>query len=116
MKTTLAIDLTTIIPSSDADLEARAAFDALVRRAWIGDRRALGTLAIAFGSILLDEARAALGEDHEEAAADVVQDLYVTFLERRGRWPPHRGTTVPWVRVRLREISARYRKATCGRK
>jgi hypothetical protein len=116
MKTALAFDLTTIVPSSHADIEARAAFDTLVRRAWIGDRRALGTLVIAFGSTFLDEARAALGENDQEAAADVVQDLYVAFLERRGRWPPHKGTTVPWIRVRLREIAEAYRKSTPGRK
>jgi hypothetical protein len=106
MTTDLAFDLTTIVPTSHADTDARAAFDALVRRAWIGDRRALGTLVVTFGAIFLDEARAALGDDREGGAAEVVQDLYGAFLERRGRWPPLRGTTVPWIRIRLREIAA----------
>ena len=39
MTTELAFDLTTIVPTSHADTDARAAFDALVRPAWIGDRR-----------------------------------------------------------------------------
>jgi DNA-directed RNA polymerase specialized sigma24 family protein len=105
METANAFDITTPLSTADSDGEARAAFDALVRRAWIGDRRALGTIAIAFGGMLLDEARAVVAPRREKAAADVVQDFYVAVMERRGRWPPTQGTTVPWVRVRLREIA-----------
>ena len=108
MKTALAFKTTPRPAAPLTDAEARAMFDTLVRRSWTGDRRALGTLAIAFGSTLLGEARAIVGAHREEDAADIVQDFYVVLLERRGRWPPRHGSTARWVRERMRQVAGRY--------
>jgi DNA-directed RNA polymerase specialized sigma24 family protein len=58
------------------------AFDDLVERAFTGDRRALGAIAVATSDTLLDVARYEL-DDFEHEAEDVLQDFFVAALEGR---------------------------------
>ena len=81
-------------------------FDALVLAATRGDRRAIGALAIALGTTLHDEARAALGPDGAQAAGDVVQDLMLGLVERRFAPPRVRGGALPWLKRTVRAIAA----------
>jgi DNA-directed RNA polymerase specialized sigma24 family protein len=79
-----------------ADAQNQTAFDDLVLRASQGDRRAIAAVAIAFGPLLLREAKACL-EGYEHEADDVLQDFFLSLLERRSRFGPARGRAIPWM-------------------
>ncbi len=72
------------------------------------DRRSLTGVAITLGPTLLAEAAAVLGE-HEEEAADVLQDFYVYLLEGRLRHAPADGAVMPWMCGLVRTIAQRRR-------
>jgi DNA-directed RNA polymerase specialized sigma24 family protein len=78
------------------DAQHQADFEDLVLRASQGDRRAIGAIAIAFGPRLLEEAKACL-EGYEHEADDVLQDFFLSLLERRSRFAPARGRAIPWM-------------------
>jgi hypothetical protein len=80
-------------PQTDA--QHRDDFDDLVRRATHGDRLALGAIATALSSPLLEEAREVLGEDFAQEAGDVLQDFFVMLLEGRSRFVPAQGPRHP---------------------
>jgi hypothetical protein len=92
------------LPRTDEQIADELA--ACVRDASLGDRRAIGCLAIALGGYFHDEARLALGPRHEQAAADVVQDLYLGLLERRFPFPEIQGCALLWLRRVIRSLAA----------
>ena len=79
---------------------------ACVRDASLGDRAAIGCIAIALGGFLHDEARVAPGPAYEQAAGDVVQDLYLSLLERRLTFPEIEGGALYWLRRVIRSLAA----------
>jgi DNA-directed RNA polymerase specialized sigma24 family protein len=79
-------------------------FDALVLRASQGDRRAIGAIAIAFGPTLLKEAKACL-RGYEFEADDVLQDFFLSLLERRSLFAPARGRAIPWMSEAVRALA-----------
>ena len=87
-----------------ADAEDPIAFDDLVLRAFQGDRRAIGAIAIAFGPKLLKEAKACL-EGYEHEADEVLQDFFLSLLERRSRFAPARGHAIPWMCEAVRALA-----------
>jgi DNA-directed RNA polymerase specialized sigma24 family protein len=93
-------------PQTDAQLEAD--FDDLVMRATHGDERALGAIAIAFGPTLLEEARAVMG-DFEHEAGDVLQDSFLSLLERRSQFTPPHGRAVDWMCGIIRATARKHR-------
>jgi DNA-directed RNA polymerase specialized sigma24 family protein len=93
-------------PQTDAQLLAD--MDDLVRRASQGDSRAIGAIAIAFGKMLLEEARAVMG-DFAQEAEDVLQDFFVSLLERRSRFTPAHGRAIPWMCGLVRAMARKHR-------
>jgi DNA-directed RNA polymerase specialized sigma24 family protein len=97
-------------PAAHAEtLTGLAAIDETVRRASQGDRDAIGKIAILSGSMLLDEARAVLG-DFDDEAAEVLQDFLLSLLERRSPFTPAQGRAIPWMCGLVRAM-ARKRRA-----
>lgn len=92
------------LPSTDDELTD--GLDACVRDATLGDRRAIGCIAIALGGHLHDEARAALGPRYQDGAAEVVQDFLLGLAERRFTLPAIRGCAMPWMRRAIRSLAA----------
>ena len=84
--------------NSDAmiDEHLMAEFDHLVMLASRGDRRAIGAIAVAVGPTLLKAARGGLGPFGQEAE-DVLQDFFVSLLERRWRFTPGHGHGMQWM-------------------
>lgn len=109
MKTAIADRQTHL--QSQTDAQRLDDFDVLVMRASLGDRRALGAVAIAFGPTLLDEARAVMG-DFEHEAGDVLKDFLLSLLEGRSRFTPAYGRAVSWMCGIIRAM-ARRRRADC---
>lgn len=72
--------------------------DAMVKAATLGNRDAVGAIAIAFGPMLLDEASAVLGEEWEHEAGDVLQELTEALLCRELRFHPRRGRALRFLR------------------
>ena len=107
MKTTIVESLSfDPLPKTDAQLQDE--LDVLVNRAAHGDGRAIASIAIAFGPMLLQEASAVLG-DFEDEAADVLQDFLVLLLERRSRFTPSQGRAIPWMCGLVRAMARKYR-------
>ena len=96
--------LSAFVPLTDEQL--LEGLDVLVRDATLGNRYAITCVAMAFGGLLLDEARAALGSWYEEEAADVVQDFYLGLVEGRFEFPEIRGCARAWMRRVIRSIAA----------
>ena len=71
-------------------------FDKLMWRAADGDRRAIGAIAIAIGPTLLKEARIGLGE-FDQDAEEVLNDFFLSLLERRFLFTPAHGRAMPWM-------------------
>jgi|HubBroStandDraft_1064217.scaffolds.fasta_scaffold53648_2 hypothetical protein len=71
-------------------------FDELVKRAARGDRRAVGSIAIAFGPMILGEARVVLGEYANEDV-DVLQDFLLFLIDARSFFHPGHGRAIPWM-------------------
>jgi hypothetical protein len=92
------------LPRTDEQIADELA--ACVRDASLGDRRAIGCIAIALGGFLHDEARVALGPRYEQAAGDVVQDLYLGLLERQFTFPEIQGSSLYWLRRVIRSPAA----------
>jgi hypothetical protein len=92
------------LPRTDEQIADELA--ACVRDASLGDRRAIGCIAIALGGFLHDEARVSLGPAYEQAAGDVVQDLYLGLLERRFTFPEIDGGALYWLRRVIRSLAA----------
>ncbi|HEX8796073.1 MAG TPA: hypothetical protein VF765_34220 [Polyangiaceae bacterium] len=91
-----------------ADKELLDAFEEMVLAASRGDHRAIGCLAIAYVTPLLDEARAALGPVHESDAAEVVEQLLVGLAEGRFEYERVRGGAVAWMNGLVRAIAAEH--------
>jgi DNA-directed RNA polymerase specialized sigma24 family protein len=81
----IAIPSLSLTPTRLTGAQLEDAFDDLVERAFGGDRRALGAIAIATSKPLLDAARAELGDFRHERE-DVLQDFFVAALEGRLRF------------------------------
>ena len=96
---------------ASADRELLDAFDEMVLAASRGDRRAIGCLAIAYVTPLLDEARAALGRLLEQDAAEVVQEFLLGLAEARFACPGVRGGAIPWMKRTVRSIAAEHLRA-----
>lgn len=84
--------------------------DAMVEAGTQGDRDAVGAIAIAFGPMLLDEARAVLGEEWKHEAGDVLQELTQALLCGELRFRPTRGSALPFLRGAVRGIARRIKK------
>ena len=97
--------------ASTPDQELLDAFDEMVLAASRGDRRAIGCLAIAYVTPLLDEARAALGPLYEQDAADVVQHFLLGLAEDRFTCPRIRGGAIPWMSRTVRAMAAEHLRA-----
>jgi hypothetical protein len=76
---------TTIFHATDGELLDR--LDHLVGLATIGDRDAVGAIAIAFGPTLLAEARAAIGPDGERHPWMKRMVRLLAEKQRRDAWP-----------------------------
>ncbi len=85
-------------PRPAGEAERAEGIEGLVRRAAGGDVRAVGAVAIAYGPVLVEHARAELGRRHEDDAADVVQEFYLGLLDLRMRMPAIRRCAVAWMR------------------
>ncbi len=97
MKTSNARKNTTLgIHDMQTNEQRQDAFDDLARLATEGDRRAIGAIAMAISPTLLEEARAGLGE-FEQEAGDVLNDFFVSLIERRMRFVPAHGRAMPWM-------------------
>jgi DNA-directed RNA polymerase specialized sigma24 family protein len=94
---------TTQTPGGDEEL--LDAFDEMVLAASRGDRRAIGCLAIAYVTPLIDEARAALGPMHEQEAAEVVQEFLLGLAEGRFTCPRIRGGAISWMNRVVRALA-----------
>jgi hypothetical protein len=90
------------------DDEVLAEIADTVCRASQGDRDAIGTIAILSGSMLLDEARAVLG-DFEGEAAESVQDFLLALLEGQSPFTPEPGRAIAWMCSVVRAIARRRR-------
>ncbi len=79
--------------------------DALVLKASLGDRRAIGALAVGLGPTLLEEAREALGARRADEDEDLLQDLFVCLSH--GKLPFARGRDhgLEWLRAQLRSLA-----------
>jgi DNA-directed RNA polymerase specialized sigma24 family protein len=86
------------------DTQLQTDFDDLVLRACQGDRRAIGAIAIAFGPMLLGQAKSCL-RGYEDEAADVLQDFFLSLLERRSRFTPAQGHAIPWMCEAVRALA-----------
>ena len=92
------------------ELDFLEELDALVKAATLGDRDAVGAIAIAFGPMLLQEARAVLGEEWEHEGGDALQDLTEALMDRKLRFHPSRGSALPFLRGVVRGMARRLRK------
>jgi Sigma-70 region 2 len=68
-----------------------------------------GGLRPPFSPGLLAEAKAVLGPDFEDEAADVLQDFFLSLVEGRSRFAPERGRALPWMFGIVRAIAAKTR-------
>jgi len=93
----------------ERDIETVIKLDTLLKQALRGDRCAVGAIAIAFGSILLEQAEAALGPDYAHEASDVLQDFFVCLVEGDVRIHPARGRAISWMCGVIRAIARKYR-------
>ena len=84
------------------DHQLLAQLDDLVERAAQGDLRAVGAIAIAFGPVLLEQARTELGLLYRNDAADVLQDFFLALSDARLSFPPIRGAALPWMKRMVR--------------
>ncbi len=78
------------------DAQIQAEFADLVMRACRGDRRAIGAIYVAFGPVLLREARSVMGAFKQDAE-EVVQDFFVSLLEGRSLYVPAQGYATRWM-------------------
>jgi hypothetical protein len=79
--------------------------DVVVLHATQGDGPAVGALAIAFGPMLMKEARMELGAVWHPLAGDVVQELHVRMLAGELTFPRIRGAAIPWMKRTVRGIA-----------
>jgi len=79
--------------------------DALVHSASIGDRRAIGALAIACSPSLLAQARDALGEERASEDEDLLQELFVCLTQASLRFVPGWDHAHEWLRAQLRSLA-----------
>jgi DNA-directed RNA polymerase specialized sigma24 family protein len=91
------------------DAQIQAEFADLVVRACKGDRRAVGAIYIAFGPVLLREARSVMGPFKQDAE-DVVQDFFDAVLAGRAVYEPTGGHATHWMRGLIRAIARTYCK------
>src|SRR5258708_21795012 len=91
------------------DAQIQAEFADLVVRACKGDRRAVGAIYVAFGPVLLREARSVMGRFKQDAE-DVVQDFFVSLLEGRSVYVPAHGYATRWMCGVVRAMAKTYGK------
>ena len=60
--------------------------------------------------MLLDEARAVLGEEWEHEAGDALQDLTEALLSRELRFRPRHGRALRFLRGAVRTMARRIKK------
>jgi DNA-directed RNA polymerase specialized sigma24 family protein len=82
----------------------REDLDALMELAASGDRKALGAIARRLRARLLREALAVLGDEHEEAE-DVVQDFFLSLLERERTFVRGKTPATAWARAIVRAMA-----------
>ncbi len=92
-------------PMATTDVQLHDLLDALVLQASLGDRRAIGALAIGLGPTLLKAAREALGPRRADEDEDLLQDLFVCLSH--GKLPFVRGRDhgLPWLRRQLESLA-----------
>jgi len=91
------------------DTQVQDDFDDLVMNASRGDSRAVGAIAVALGPMILEEARAVLGE-HAHEEEDVLQDFLLFLLDGRSPFRPAKGRAVPWMCRMVRALAQTRRK------
>jgi hypothetical protein len=91
-----------------ADQELLDQMDELVGHAARGDQRAIGAIAVAFGSTLAREARKELSPLYELDAPDVVERFLWDLLQEKLSFPHIRGAAVAWMKRMVREGARRH--------
>jgi hypothetical protein len=91
------------IAATDAQLDDM--LDALVLKASLGDRRAIGALAIGLGPTLLKQAREALGAHRASEDEDLLQDLFVCLTHGKLHFARGRDHGLEWLRAQLRSLA-----------
>jgi hypothetical protein len=90
------------------DQELIDQMDELVSSAARGDERAVGAIAIAFGAVLVREARKVLAPLFELDGWEVVDRFLWDLIQQRLMFPPIRGAAVPWMKRMVREGAERH--------
>ncbi len=90
------------------DEELLDGLDDLVRNAVRGDSRAVGIIAVVYGPMLNDEARAELGPRWEDDSADILQTMFLAMCEGSMLFPAIRGAAIPWMKRTVREIARKW--------
>ncbi len=100
----MPVDNTQMITAA-TDVQPHDMLDTLVQKASLGDRRAIGALAVGLGPTLLEEAREALGPRRAEEDEDLLQDLFVCLSH--GKLPFVRGRDhgLEWLRRQLESLA-----------
>jgi hypothetical protein len=96
------------------DREVLDQMDELVSEASRGDERAVGAIAVVFGSILVREARKELSPLFELDAYDVVERFLWDLLHEQLTFPPIRGAAVAWMKRMVREGAQRHLASRAG--
>jgi hypothetical protein len=99
---------THLVPTDDELLDD---LDRLVASAASGDGRAVGAIAIAFGPLLLAEARDELGPPHAQADVEVLQELCVKLLRGKLLVSGTRHDALPWLKRMMHMLAADRRGA-----
>ena len=82
--------------------------DPMVRAAAKGDQGAITAIVIGLGGPLHDEAVDALGEEHRQHSADVLQELFLALTEGKLEVDAEEGRALEWMFGVLRGIAERY--------
>lgn len=92
-------------PIAATDVQLRDMLDDLVQKASLGDRRAIGALAVGLGPTLLKAAREALGPRRADEDEDLLQDLFVCLSHGKLPFVRGRDQGLPWLRRQLESLA-----------
>jgi len=92
-------------PIASIDSQLEGDLDMLVHRASLGDRRAIGAIAVAYGATLLACARLALGAERAREDEDVLQDLLVCMTHAKLPFVPGRDRALAWLEEQLTALT-----------
>jgi len=84
--------------------------DLLYLAATRGDRDAIGAILIAFGPMLLNEARFALGARYADEAPDVIAEFSEQLLTEELHFRPRCGEAIWAMRREVRSMARRMRQ------